>query len=95
MKNFKKFVFVIPLVLLGMALTFLLNYFYIEKLIITDECYYHGHTPNILIQLFYSFEASNGDHPFPSIFNVLFTLILGGYFGYKLSKYLHIRYNIY
>lgn len=74
--------------LIGMASTFFLNFFWFEGILIPDPCYYHEHDTNFIFDLFYEITASNGDHPFPTIFNLIFTLTIGALIGIAISTYL-------
>src|ERR1043165_1818876 len=77
----------IPYVLfaiIGSALAFLLNIFILEPLlIIPDYCYYDTREPGFLINLFYDFPGSEGYHPVPSRLNILLTIVIGAFAGYK------------
>jgi hypothetical protein len=55
----------------------ILNYAVFERLLIPDECYYHSHATNALFDIFYNTSSGSGGHPEPTIFNFIFTLIVG------------------
>ena len=71
----------------GAVIAFVANYFFIEQLIIPDPCYYHSRETTFLFDIFYSMPASAGDHPIPTIFNFIFTLMAGSFIGYKFGKW--------
>jgi hypothetical protein len=80
-------------IILGVIITFCLNFFFIENLVIPKPCYYHNN-PTIemsnLFSLFYKITPSEGYHPFPSTLNFTLTLLIGIlaglFFGLKLTK---------
>ena len=72
---------------LGVTGAFFLNYFFIEKFIIPDPCYYHSLDAGILFNLFYDTPSVNGGHPFPSVINLIFTVALGLLIGWKVYKF--------
>ncbi|MBO9703179.1 MAG: hypothetical protein J7604_23395 [Sporocytophaga sp.] len=69
----------------GMVLAFVFNYFILDKILIPDPCYYHNHETNKIFDFFYNLPSSEGFHPFPSIFNFIFTMIIGAICGFILS----------
>jgi len=73
--------------IVGASLAFILNYFFIEQVIIPDPCKFHSADTNVLFDLFYDLPSVNGGHPFPTIFNILFTLIIGGLIGFYITKW--------
>jgi len=74
--------------LVGIGLTYILNFFVLENIIIPDPCYYHSHDTNIVFDIFYEMPDWNGDHPFPTIFNFIFTLTIGALLGLTLAIYI-------
>ena len=76
------------LALIGASIAFVLNYFVLENLLIPDPCYYHNRETNILFDIFYMTPSFNGRHPLPTIFNYIFTLLVGGILGWVLANYL-------
>mgnify|MGYP003610684090 CR=1 FL=1 len=75
---------------IGMVLTFCINFYLLENVIIPDPCYYHSRDTNIIFDIFYEIPDWNGDHPYPTIFNMIFTIaigaILGGIISTKILK---------
>lgn len=83
----KQIVLVILSALAGAVLVFLFNFLFLDKILIPDPCYYHSHDTNMVFDIFYDLPASDGYHPFPSTFNILFTAVLGAIIGLRLSFY--------
>jgi hypothetical protein len=81
-------VITVSVILAGMILAFFANYTLLDPLIIPDPCYYHGRDTNFLFDAFYSLEASDGGHPFPTSFNLFFTLFTGGLTGFLLLRFI-------
>ena len=75
--------------IIGIVLTVLLNYFFVQNIIIPDPCKYHNADTSKLFQLFYEQTSANGDHPEPTIFNLIFTLFVGGLLGILFDKKIH------
>ena len=71
----------------------LLNYGVIEPMLVPDECYYHSHEPNAMMNLFYSYSSASGGHPEPNLFNFVFTLIVGFFFARLFLKLIAMRLN--
>lgn len=71
----------------GAVFAFAANYFFIEQLIIPDPCKYHSSDTTEIFDLFYDLPSVNGGHPFPTIFNLMFTITLGGLIGFYLTKW--------
>ena len=69
-------------ILTGMALAFYANYLLIEDILIPDSCYYHQRETSFLFDAFYRTDSFDGGHPFPTIFNLIFTLLIGGFLGW-------------
>ncbi|HCS21536.1 MAG TPA: hypothetical protein DIW47_13415 [Bacteroidetes bacterium] len=84
---------VILYTLSGAVLAFLFNYLILDSILIPDPCYYHSHEPGLLFHLFYDLPSSEGYHPFPSVFNFIFTLTIGALSGLAFSKYLIRKHN--
>jgi hypothetical protein len=72
--------------LTGMAIAIIANFFILDKILIPDPCYYHNHGTNIIFDIFYDLPANEGFHPYPTLFNFTFTIVLGGLFGYTFSS---------
>ncbi|MFT3902915.1 MAG: hypothetical protein QM727_07055 [Niabella sp.] len=83
----RKKAIIISYTLIGLTLAFIANYFLIENIIISDPCYYHSRDTTKLFDLFYSITAANGGHPFPTIFNLIFTLTIGGVAGFLFGRW--------
>ena len=73
----------------GALLIFLFNASILDKILIPDPCYYHNHgfKTTKVFDLFYEFTSSEGYHPTPTLFNIIFTLIIGGLLGFTISTY--------
>jgi hypothetical protein len=74
-------------ILLGVLFACLINYYVVQRLIIPDPCYYHIEPTTKLFDLFYSLESADGGHPFPTIFNFLFTIVIGALGGFWYTKW--------
>jgi hypothetical protein len=70
---------------IGMVLTYCINFYLLENVIIPDPCYYHSHDTNVIFDIFYELPAWNGDHPVPTIFNMTFTIAIGAILGGIIS----------
>jgi hypothetical protein len=77
----KRILKIIGFCILGLVVTFVLNFFILERLIIPDPCYYHSHDANNFFDLFYEFTAVEGFHPTPTILNLVLTLTTGSIVG--------------
>jgi hypothetical protein len=76
----------------GGAITALIfNFGFLERILIPDPCYYHTNETTALFDMFYGLSASEGYHPFPTLFNFLFTLSIGIALGILLNKVIHER----
>jgi hypothetical protein len=91
MKMGKRILFITGIIVVGSILACLLNFFVLQNILIPDPCYYHDHETNKVFDLFYTLSAGEGYHPFPTPFNFLFTLFVGGVSGFMLAK--KIRYK--
>jgi hypothetical protein len=78
-------------IIAGSILAFLFNFLLLDRMLIPDPCYYHTHEAGKLVRLFYEFTSHSGGHPFPTIFNFIFTIAAGGTIGYFLARYLMKR----
>ena len=69
----------------------LFNYSFLEDIVIPDPCYYHNNNyiTSALFDLFYCFPSSEGGHPFPTLFNLIFTIIIGAAAGMILWWLIH------
>lgn len=76
----------LAIIITMMIICILINYLFIEKLIIPDPCYYHTHEAGKLFKMFYSIPAWNGFHPFPTSINFITTLFIGGILGFIIGK---------
>jgi uncharacterized membrane protein YgaE (UPF0421/DUF939 family) len=70
---------------IGMVLTFCINFYFLENIIIPDPCYYHSHDTNKIFDIFYEIQGWNGDHPYPTIFNMTLTFAIGAFLGGIIS----------
>lgn len=84
----KRVVIISLVTLAGMILAFVLNIFFLDRILIPDPCYYHGRETNKIFDIFYNLHASNGGHPFPTNFNFVFTLTIGAIVGLAFSIYM-------
>ena len=64
-----------------------LNFFVLENILIPDPCYYHSRDTTMLFDLFYDLPSFAGYHPVPTIFNFIFTMVIGALTGWVISKY--------
>ena len=78
-------------VFIGVVLTIPLNYLVVQNIIIPDPCDYHNADTSKLFQLFYEQTSANGDHPEPTLFNFVLTLIIGGLLGILMAKKIYKR----
>lgn len=62
-------------------LALFLNFAFINNLIIPDPCYYHTKEMNPILNLFYTSDGASGYHPEINLFNIIFTIIVGGLIG--------------
>ena len=81
----KRILTIIGFCVLGLVVTFVLNFFILERLIIPDPCYYHSHDTNKIVDLFYELTAGEGFHPTPTILNLVLTLTAGIIVGLVLG----------
>ncbi|MBP8994446.1 MAG: hypothetical protein KBG30_11650 [Bacteroidales bacterium] len=81
----KRILTIIGFCVLGLVVTFVLNFFILERLIIPDPCYYHSHDTNKIFDLFYELTAGEGFHPTPTILNLVLTLTAGIIVGLVLG----------
>ena len=68
----------------GAILAVVINFFLLENVFIPDPCYYHIHEPGRLFWVFH--DLSDGGHPFPTTFNFIFTILIGGLLGWIIGK---------
>jgi hypothetical protein len=73
------------MLLIGMAAAVLLNYSFIEPLLIPEPCYYHGREAGFLFNLFYDTPSFAGGHPVPTVLNGISTVAAGGVAGWKAT----------
>lgn len=57
------------------------NFAYIDNLIMPDPCYYHINKMNPILTLFYTSTSASGGHPEVNLFNIIFTILIGGLIG--------------
>lgn len=69
-----------------------INWFIVYPILIPDPCYYHAHKMNAVMKLLYSISTFDNFHPFPSVFNFGFTIVVGLYIGWKLNSKI-LRYD--
>lgn len=81
----KKILFLTSLTILGSILALAFNIFVVERILIPDPCYYHSHETNIIFDVFYDLSPDEGYHPFPTMFNFIFTMILGSVAGFIIA----------
>ncbi len=74
--------------LVGAALMFAFNYSFLEHVLIPDPCYYHNRDTTLLFNLFYVLPSSEGGHPFPTIFNLVITILTGAVLGWSIQRLL-------
>ncbi|KQC02793.1 hypothetical protein [Pedobacter sp. Hv1] len=63
--------------LAGGVIAVLLNLTLVQELFTPDPCYYHNRKTNFFFNFFYKLSAENGDHPIPTLFNLLVSLVIG------------------
>ncbi len=71
----------------------ILNFAFIDKLVMPDPCYYHTKEMNLILNLFYSATSASGGHPEQNLFNLIFTIIFGGLIGKFACKLYEKRIN--
>ena len=59
----------------------ILNFSVIDPLVMEDPCQYHAKKMNFILRIFYTINNGSGGHPEMSIFNFIFTFIVGGFIG--------------
>lgn len=67
------------------------NFAYIDNLIMPDPCYYHINEMNLILNLFYSSSSASGGHPEVNLFNIIFTIIIGGLIGKLICNLYEMR----
>ena len=70
----------------GAITALILNFVFIERLLIPDPCYYHTNDTNSVFDLFYTISAAEGYHPSPTLFNFLLTVGIGIVLGLLLDR---------
>jgi hypothetical protein len=80
-----KIILLITFSIPGIIISLILAYF-IQLLLIPDECYFHQNDANWFIKIMYDFKSSNGGHPFPSNFQFVLILGFGIYLSYHFCK---------
>lgn len=71
----------------GVIAAFILNYYFIENLIIPDPYYYHNRDAGFLFDMFYDKPTANGVHPYPTVFNFIVTVGAGLLLGLNVYKF--------
>lgn len=71
----------------GVVGAFLLNYYFIENILIPDPCYYHNRDAGFIFDLFYDKPTATGGHPLPTVFNFIFTMVVGLLLGLTTYKF--------
>jgi CRISPR/Cas system-associated protein Csm6 len=79
---------VIAATIAGALAAFFFNFYFLTNIIIPDPCYYHSRDTALLFDLFYTISSADGDHPSPSAFNIIFTIIAGAAAGRKICLYI-------
>lgn len=82
----KRVAIIILSTLAATVLAYVLNFFVLEGILIPDPCYYHERETSKIFDLFYDLPSFAGGHPFPTKFNVVFTLTIGAILGLTISK---------
>ncbi len=75
-------------ILAGVVLTYVFNFFILDKVLIPDPCYYHTHNTNKIFDVFYELTAAEGYHPSPTTFNFILTMTIGAILGLTFSIYI-------
>ena len=65
----------------GIVLAFVFNFLIQYTILIPDPCYYHTHDTDKVFDIFYELTSDNGYHPFPTMFNFIFTASIGAIIG--------------
>ena len=69
------------------------NFAYVDNLIMPDPCYYHINKMNPILNLFYTSTSASGGHPEVNLFNIIFTIIIGGLIGKLVCRLFENRIN--
>lgn len=86
MNNRFRTVIIILSIIAGAISGIAFSYFVLWPILIPDQCYYDVHETNWFIELFFSFPAYEGYHPFPSLFNLLLFGFVGSLGGKRIAK---------
>jgi hypothetical protein len=70
----------------GVVCSYILNYYFLDKIFIPDPCAYHIKETSTIFDFFYTIKSSEGYHPSPSNFNFVITSIIGVLIGFKIYK---------
>ncbi len=79
------------IIIICAILLLFLNFTVIDKLIIPDPCYYHTNEMNPILKLFYTATSASGGHPEQNIFNLIFTILVGGLIGKLIYRLYEIK----
>jgi hypothetical protein len=82
MKQISKYFFYFA----GVVLAFIINFNFIEPIIIPDPCYYHTHSTTKLFDVFYGFPVTENGHPSANFTNLILTTVIGFLIGNLLYK---------
>lgn len=80
------------IIIIAIIIAFIINFFLVEKIVISDPCLYHNNPTekmSEILRLFYKITPSEGYHPFPTTFNFVTTLLIGIFgalIGFKFIK---------
>ena len=70
------------------------NFAYVDNLIIPDPCYYHINEMNPILNFFYTSSSASGGHPEVNLFNIIFTIIIGGLTGKLVCNFYEMKTKI-
>lgn len=66
------------LIVIGALVTVFVSFTVVYQTFIPDICYYHTHDMNLVMGWFYSSMPGDNGHPSPNLFNLVFSLVIGG-----------------
>lgn len=75
----------------GFITALILNFGFLQRILIPDPCYYHTNETTPIFDLFYNLPASEGYHPFPTAFNFFLTAAVGIALGLLLKTVIYER----
>jgi len=85
--NIKQLQGIITYCVCGAIIATAFNYAALHRIMIPDECYYHDNGTTAIFDLFYDIPLHNGYHPFPTLLNVILTVmfgLIGGVMAYRV-----------